>query len=322
MSDRYKAPGRSTRLFNGVVAGLTRMGVSVWGSRILEVRGRRIGAAEADAGQPPWSTKAMSTWSRPAVRPTGCATCGRTGAGWCCCSGGAGSQVQAEELADSDKVDVLRAYLRRWKAEVGVLLRRSGTGRLRRGTGRHRRPPPGLPPVAGIAPPRSWDRPVSDAQGVPARAHLRDGVTVRTEAPAKAGDHELHQMGVVGLAVPHRLKKILLADRGVGQAGQGGQETGLGRGQRHLRPGDGGRRSGDHELLAAGRASYDQAGQPFGNCGHELLEVRLSGNHEDTAVHAFGHGGVGANRADASGDTLPWARTWRRGPSIPSSAAI
>jgi hypothetical protein len=26
----------------------------------------------------------------------------------------------AEELADADKVEVLRAYLRRWKAEVGV----------------------------------------------------------------------------------------------------------------------------------------------------------------------------------------------------------
>ena len=26
----------------------------------------------------------------------------------------------ADELADADKVDILRAYLRRWKAEVGV----------------------------------------------------------------------------------------------------------------------------------------------------------------------------------------------------------
>ena len=41
MVDRYLAPGWFTRnVFNRVVAGLTRLGVSVWGSRILAVRGR------------------------------------------------------------------------------------------------------------------------------------------------------------------------------------------------------------------------------------------------------------------------------------------
>ena len=35
-------------------------------------------------------------------------------------SAGAGSIASAHELADADKIDVLRAYLRRWKAEVGV----------------------------------------------------------------------------------------------------------------------------------------------------------------------------------------------------------
>ena len=40
---RYVRPGRATALFNGVIAGLTRAGVSVWGSRVLAVRGRTSG---------------------------------------------------------------------------------------------------------------------------------------------------------------------------------------------------------------------------------------------------------------------------------------
>ena len=40
---RYIRPGRATALFNGVIAGLTRAGVSVWGSRVLAVRGRTSG---------------------------------------------------------------------------------------------------------------------------------------------------------------------------------------------------------------------------------------------------------------------------------------
>ena len=40
----YKEPDWFTRhVFNSVVKGLTRMGVSVWGSRVLEHRGRSTG---------------------------------------------------------------------------------------------------------------------------------------------------------------------------------------------------------------------------------------------------------------------------------------
>ena len=42
----YKAPDWFTRhVFNSVVEGLTRMGVSVWGSRVLEHRGRTSGSS-------------------------------------------------------------------------------------------------------------------------------------------------------------------------------------------------------------------------------------------------------------------------------------
>ena len=44
MSDRYVMPGWFTRnVFNRAVARLTRLGLSVWGSRVLEVRGRSTG---------------------------------------------------------------------------------------------------------------------------------------------------------------------------------------------------------------------------------------------------------------------------------------
>ena len=42
--DRYVEPGWFTRhVFNGLVAAATRVGLSVWGSRVLEVRGRTSG---------------------------------------------------------------------------------------------------------------------------------------------------------------------------------------------------------------------------------------------------------------------------------------
>jgi deazaflavin-dependent oxidoreductase (nitroreductase family) len=40
---RYVEPSRSTRIFNTAVGRLTRMGVSVYGSRVLAVRGRKSG---------------------------------------------------------------------------------------------------------------------------------------------------------------------------------------------------------------------------------------------------------------------------------------
>ena len=44
MSDHYQRPGWFTsHVFNPVVAALTRAGISVWGSRVLEVRGRKSG---------------------------------------------------------------------------------------------------------------------------------------------------------------------------------------------------------------------------------------------------------------------------------------
>ena len=44
VAERYQRPGWfTTHVFNRVVAGLTRAGISVLGSRVLEVRGRKTG---------------------------------------------------------------------------------------------------------------------------------------------------------------------------------------------------------------------------------------------------------------------------------------
>ena len=44
MAERYQRPGWFTKhVFNPVVAGLTRLGIGVAGSRVLEVRGRKTG---------------------------------------------------------------------------------------------------------------------------------------------------------------------------------------------------------------------------------------------------------------------------------------
>src|ERR671934_688673 len=44
MAERYVVPGWFTRnVFNRLVAAFTRLGISVWGSRVLEVRGRKSG---------------------------------------------------------------------------------------------------------------------------------------------------------------------------------------------------------------------------------------------------------------------------------------
>ena len=116
----YRKPGWFTRnVLNRTVARLTRMGVSVWGSRVLEVPGRRSGTPHqvpvnlltlADR-QYLVSARGNGQWVRNVRANDGRLDLllGRNRTQW-----------MATEVADADKVDVLRAYLKRWKAEVGV----------------------------------------------------------------------------------------------------------------------------------------------------------------------------------------------------------
>lgn len=116
---RYQAPGWFTRnVFNRAVALLTRVGVSVWGSRELRVRGRKSGE---------WKSTPVNllgfAGAHYLVAPRGETQWVRN----LRVAGGGELRVgrriqvfQATELADADKPAVLRAYLKRWKAEVGV----------------------------------------------------------------------------------------------------------------------------------------------------------------------------------------------------------
>jgi deazaflavin-dependent oxidoreductase (nitroreductase family) len=117
--EHYERPGWFTKhVFNRIVAGLTRIGISVYGSRVLEVKGRRSGEWRstpvnllryegteylvAPRGQTQWvKNLRVSGEGRLRVGP-------RT------------QPFSATELTDDEKLELLRAYLKKWKWEVGV----------------------------------------------------------------------------------------------------------------------------------------------------------------------------------------------------------
>jgi deazaflavin-dependent oxidoreductase (nitroreductase family) len=119
-SSHYKEPGRLTKsLMNPAVQLLTRLGISVWGSRILEVRGRKSGEPrrvpvnllEVDGRNYLVSPRGEGQWVRNVRADDGrlALLLGRNR-----------DERVARELPDSEKSPILRAYLRRWKMEVGV----------------------------------------------------------------------------------------------------------------------------------------------------------------------------------------------------------
>jgi hypothetical protein len=118
-SDRYVQPGWFTRnVFNRMVALSTEWGVSVWGSRVLQVRGRTSGEIREtpvnlltlDGVRYLLAPRGVTQWVRN-IRVAG--------------EGGLrlGRRVErfrAVEIPDDEKIPILRAYLKRWKFEVGV----------------------------------------------------------------------------------------------------------------------------------------------------------------------------------------------------------
>jgi deazaflavin-dependent oxidoreductase (nitroreductase family) len=116
----YRKPGWFTRnVFNKTVAALTRAGVSVLGSRVLEVRGRKSGLARRtpvnlltlDGRQYLVAPRGEAEWVRNVRADSGKLDL---------LLGSRRQHYRGQELSDDDKVVVLRAYLRRWKAEVGI----------------------------------------------------------------------------------------------------------------------------------------------------------------------------------------------------------
>lgn len=119
MPEHYQRPGWfTTNVFNRVVAALTRAGVSVYGSRVLEVQGRKSGQWRqtpvnllrfqgedylvSPRGQTQW-VKNLRASGEGRLRV-----------------GRRTRPFHATELLDQEKPRLLRAYLKKWKFEVGV----------------------------------------------------------------------------------------------------------------------------------------------------------------------------------------------------------
>ena len=118
MAAHYQRPGWFTQqVFNPLIALLTRAGIGVYGSRVLEVTGRSSGQPRRtpvnlltiDGADYLVAPRGQTQWVRN-LRASGH---GRL------LIGRRGRAFTATEVADEDKVPVLRAYLKRWKWEVG-----------------------------------------------------------------------------------------------------------------------------------------------------------------------------------------------------------
>ncbi|MDM4761427.1 nitroreductase/quinone reductase family protein [Galbitalea sp. SE-J8] len=114
---RFIRPTRVDAVFNGVVGTLTRLGLPLAGSRVLAVRGRASGE---------WRTTPVNPLrlhgERYLVAPRGEAQWVRNlrvaGTGELR-AGRRAEAFTASEVADADKLPVLREYLRVWGWEVG-----------------------------------------------------------------------------------------------------------------------------------------------------------------------------------------------------------
>jgi deazaflavin-dependent oxidoreductase (nitroreductase family) len=121
---RYVQPSRGTRVFNAAVGGLTRMGISVWGSRVLAVRGRKSGE---------WRTTPVNPLTfegnRYLVAPRGNTQWVRNmrvAGGGELRVGRRAERFTATELPVEERPRVLREYLKRWKFEVGIFFQGVG----------------------------------------------------------------------------------------------------------------------------------------------------------------------------------------------------
>ncbi|MEV1006024.1 nitroreductase family deazaflavin-dependent oxidoreductase [Streptomyces sp. NPDC049881] len=114
-----RKPGWFTvHVLNRTVSWLTRRGLSVWGSRVLAVKGRKSGTwrrtpvnlLTVDGEQYLVAPRGHVQWTHNM----------RAAGGGQLILGKHATDFTATEVADDDKPELLRAYLTRWKAEVGV----------------------------------------------------------------------------------------------------------------------------------------------------------------------------------------------------------
>ncbi|MFJ1766340.1 nitroreductase family deazaflavin-dependent oxidoreductase [Amycolatopsis sp. NPDC088138] len=115
---RYLKPAKSTNVFNELVAKLTKMGVSLLGSRVLTVVGRKSGEPRStpvnlltiDGVDYLVAARGETQWVRNLrVAGQGQLRVGRRE-----------DTFTYRELGDDEKPAILRAYLKRWKFEVSA----------------------------------------------------------------------------------------------------------------------------------------------------------------------------------------------------------
>jgi deazaflavin-dependent oxidoreductase (nitroreductase family) len=119
VATHYQRPGWFTKhVFNRTVGALTRIGVSLVGSRVLEVRGRKSGEWRSTPVNPLdfegerylVSPRGETQWVRN-LRVSGEGRLRK---------GRRTEEFSATELPDDDKLPLLRAYLEKWAWEVGA----------------------------------------------------------------------------------------------------------------------------------------------------------------------------------------------------------
>lgn len=124
-STRYVRPTWfTTNVFNRIDRWFTSMGVSVYGSRVLAVRGRSSGQWKTvpvnllgyDGARYLVAPRGVTQWVRN-IRASGAAELRL---------GRRREPIRVVELADAGKPELLRAYLRRWRFEVFVFFQGVG----------------------------------------------------------------------------------------------------------------------------------------------------------------------------------------------------
>jgi len=115
---RYLAPGRTTALFNALTKWLTTHGISLLGSRVLAVRGRKSGQTRTtvinlftyEGSQYLLAPRGHTEWVRNLrAAGEGDLRLGRRV-----------EHFTPVEIADADKEPLIRLYLRKWAWETGA----------------------------------------------------------------------------------------------------------------------------------------------------------------------------------------------------------
>jgi len=115
----FQEPGWFTRnVFNRAVNGLMALGISIQGSRVLEVKGRKSGEwrstpvnlLEVDGTRYLVAPRGVTQWVRNM----------RVAGGGRLKLGRKSEDFKATEITGDAAVPLLRAYLKKWKWEVGT----------------------------------------------------------------------------------------------------------------------------------------------------------------------------------------------------------